>query len=113
MPARPEAGQASFWWQHPTRALGLRLHYRLDDNLTLLGLNALGLRLRHEVCDGWLLQGASVRHALERLGAANFDPELFPQYEAAILAAFNQQHPEQPPLVLRRRKGLLARLLSV
>ncbi|QIX63159.1 NAD(P)/FAD-dependent oxidoreductase [Hymenobacter sp. BT18] len=112
VPPRPVEGQASFWWQPARGHCGLRLHYRLDDNLTLLGLNALGLRLRHAVCDGWLRQGVSVRHALEHLGEANFDPEFFPQHEEAVLAAFNQQNPTLLPLVLRRRKGLLTRLFS-
>ena len=110
VPARPVDGQGSFWWQHPSRPLGLRLHYRTDASAALLGLNALGLRLRHDVCDQWLRAGASVRTVLEQLGAANFDPEFFPQHEAGIVAAYNRQHPDQPPLTLRRRKGLLARL---
>ncbi|OON70200.1 NAD(P)/FAD-dependent oxidoreductase [Hymenobacter sp. CRA2] len=113
VPARPVAGQTSFWWQHPGGHCGLRLHYTDDAQQTLLGVNALGLRLRHDVCDQWLRAGASVRAVIEQLGAANFDPEFFPQHEPAIVAAFNTHHPNHPPLTLRRRKGLLARLLSV
>jgi NADPH-dependent 2,4-dienoyl-CoA reductase/sulfur reductase-like enzyme len=113
VPARPVPGQSSFWWQHPGGHCGLRLHYGTEASQPLLGLNALGLRLRHAVCDGWLRAGTPVREVLEQLGAANFDPEFFPQHEPAIVAAYNAQHPEQPPLRLRRRKGLLARLLSV
>lgn len=112
VPARPAEGQRSFWWQHPSQPLGLRLHYRADASGALLGINALGLRLRHAVCDGWLRAGTPVRTVLEQLGAANFDPEFFSQHEASIVAAYNRQHPDEPPLTLRRRKGLLARMLS-
>jgi hypothetical protein len=45
---------------------------------------------------------------MRQLGAANFDPEFAPQHEAAIVAAFNQQYPQQP-VVLKQRKGLFAR----
>lgn len=112
VPARPTADQTSFWWQHPSRPLGLRLHYRADAPQPLLGINALGLRLRHAVCDEWLRAATPVRTVLEQLGAANFDPEFFSQHEAGIVAAYNRQHPDEPPLTLRRRKGLLARMLS-
>ncbi|RTQ52413.1 FAD-dependent oxidoreductase [Hymenobacter gummosus] len=112
VPAGPVEGQSSFWWQHPSAPLGLRLHYRTGGEQALLGLNALGLRLRHEVCDAWLRAGAPLRTVLEQLGAANFDPEFFPQHEASIVAAYSRQHPDEPPLTLRRRKGLLARMLS-
>ncbi|GAB2968455.1 FAD-dependent oxidoreductase [Hymenobacter coalescens] len=112
VPPRPVEGQASFWWQHPQGRCGLRLQYRADATQALLGLNALGLRLRHDVCDGWLRAGTPLPQVLEQFGAANFDPEFFPQHEPAIVAAYNARFPEQP-LTLRRRKGLLARLLSV
>ncbi|MCC3156866.1 NAD(P)/FAD-dependent oxidoreductase [Hymenobacter sp. 15J16-1T3B] len=113
VPARPGADEASFWWQHPTAALGLRLHYRADASRALLGVNALGLRLRHDVCDQWLRRGVPVGEVLAQLGAANFDPEFFAQHEPAIVAAYNARHPDEPAVVLRRRKGLLSRLLSV
>ncbi|KUG07557.1 NAD(P)/FAD-dependent oxidoreductase [Solirubrum puertoriconensis] len=113
VPPQPVPGEVSFWWQHATAPCALRLHYRLDATQTLLGISSMGLRLRHETCDAWLRQGVSVRYVLEHLGQANFDPEFYPEHEAAIVAAYNARHPEQPPLRLRRRKGLLARLLSV
>ncbi|GAB3824973.1 NAD(P)/FAD-dependent oxidoreductase [Hymenobacter jeollabukensis] len=113
VPARPADGKASFWWQHPTAPLGLRLHYRADASRALLGVNALGLRLRHDVCDQWLRRATPVPEVLAQLGAANFDPEFFAQHEPAIVAAYNARHPDEPAVVLRRRKGLLGRLLSV
>lgn len=113
VPAQPAEGQAGFWWQHPTQALGLRLHFRNDGDRALLGINALGLRLRHAVCDGWLRAGTPVRTVLQQLGKANFDPEFFARHEAAIGAAYQQQHPQEPPLAPVRRRGLLGRLLSV
>jgi hypothetical protein len=45
---------------------------------------------------------------MAHLGAANFDPEFFPQHEKAIVADFNRQFPGQP-VALKQRKGLFAR----
>ena len=76
----------------------------------VVGFNALGLRLRQAVCEQWIRQHTPVATVMAHLGAANFDPEFFPQHEKAILAAFNQQFPQQP-VALKQRKGLFSRLL--
>jgi hypothetical protein len=57
----------------------------------LLGINVFGMRLRHEVCNGWIAQGKTVEFAIAHLKDANFDPEFYTQHEPAIVAAYNQQ----------------------
>ncbi|RYU78239.1 NAD(P)/FAD-dependent oxidoreductase [Hymenobacter persicinus] len=109
VPARPTAGIESFYWQHPDGRQALRINFESAGGHAVLGFNALGLRLRHEVCAGWIGTRTPVHAVLEQLGAANFDPEFFRQHEPAIVAAFAAAYPQQP-VGLRRRKGLWGRL---
>ena len=106
-PAEPTAGLSSFYWEHPSARLALRIYFRAAAPHAVVGFNALGLRLRQAVCEGWIRTQAPVAQALAHLGAANFDPEFFPQHEKAIIAAFNRQFPGQP-VALKQRKGLRA-----
>ncbi|SDX47676.1 NAD(P)/FAD-dependent oxidoreductase [Hymenobacter psychrophilus] len=107
VPAELAVGEHSFCWQHPTREALLRINFR-PGSLAVTGLNVLGLRQRHDTWAAWLQAGTPVTEVLANLGAANFDPEFFRQYEAAIVTYFNQQFP-QHAVQLRRRKGLFSR----
>jgi NADPH-dependent 2,4-dienoyl-CoA reductase/sulfur reductase-like enzyme len=109
VPVVPTAGEESFYWQHPNTRHALRINFRPDANFAVTGMNAMGLRQRHDVWETWLQTNTPVQTVLQELGAANFDPEFFRQHEAAIVRQFNQQFPEQP-VTLKRRRGLLSRL---
>lgn len=109
VPVVPEAGEESFYWQHPNTQHALRINFRPDANFAVTGMNAMGLRQRHDVWDTWLQSGTPVQTVLQDLGAANFDPEFFRQHETAIVRQFNEQFPAQP-VTLKRRRGLLSRL---
>ena len=108
-PAEPTADLRSFYWEHPAARMALRVYFRAAAPHAVVGFNALGLRLRHAVCAEWIAGAAPVAAVLAHLGAANFDPEFFPQHERAIVAGFNRQFPEQV-VVLTQRKGLFGRL---
>ncbi|MGI4873832.1 MAG: NAD(P)/FAD-dependent oxidoreductase [Janthinobacterium lividum] len=108
VPARPEAGTASFCWQHPGGGHLLRINFRPTENCAVTGLNALGLRQRHAVWERWLREKTPVQTVLSELGAANFDPEFFRRHEADIRREFVRQFPELPLAAVPRR-GLLAR----
>ena len=107
-PAGPVAGLDSFYWEHSAGRAALRVYFRASAPHPVVGFNALGLRLRQAVCEQWIRQQAPVATVLAELGAANFDPEFFPQHERAIVAAFTRQFPQQP-VALQRRKGLFTR----
>jgi NADPH-dependent 2,4-dienoyl-CoA reductase/sulfur reductase-like enzyme len=83
-----EEGQAEFVWRDGD--VLLHLVYRADDQ-TFVGLNTFGWRLRHEVADRWLREGATVQTVVAQLRDAHFDPELYARHEADVVAAFNQQ----------------------
>ena len=52
----------------------------------VVGLNLMGIRYRHAVCEAWLREGRSVDYVVEHLAEANFDPEFFRRYEAEFKA---------------------------
>lgn len=109
VPARPAAGTATFCWQHPAGGHLLRITFRPAENGAVLGMNALGLRQRHDVWERWLREKTPIQTVLRELGAANFDPEFLRRHEAAIRREFGRQFPELP-LAAAPRRGLLARL---
>ncbi|MDB5269047.1 MAG: hypothetical protein JWP58_2087 [Hymenobacter sp.] len=108
-PAGPVPGLTSFYWEHPNSRAAVRVYFQSGAPHAVVGFNALGLRLRHAVCEQWIAQRTPVATVLSHFGAANFDPEFFPQHEKAVVADFNRQFPGQP-VALKQRKGLFARL---
>jgi NAD(P)H-nitrite reductase large subunit len=92
VPAQPVAGIASFCWQHPNGQHLLRLNFREADQ-AVTGVNALGLRQRQDVWEGWLRKKTPIGNVLAQLAAANFDPEFARQHEPAIRREFTRQFP--------------------
>ena len=92
VPADLPENQSGFYWQHESENKLLRMVFE-KNSFRLLGINTLGIRLRHEICDGWIKQGITVSVALESLGDANFDPEFYHRNEHSIVSCFNSQNP--------------------
>jgi NADPH-dependent 2,4-dienoyl-CoA reductase/sulfur reductase-like enzyme len=82
-------GQAEYYWEHPDGRLALHLVWN-DEDRRFIGVNAFGMRLRHEVFDRWLREDVSVDHVVEHLREANFDPEFFAQHAKAIAISFKR-----------------------
>lgn len=80
-------------WRHPDEHLCLTLSYHAESRM-LLGMNAFGIRMRHEVIDRWLTDKLTIDQVLPRLGEANFDPEWYGRHEAAIRHAFSPKTQE-------------------
>ncbi|WP_460500979.1 NAD(P)/FAD-dependent oxidoreductase [Hymenobacter agri] len=106
-PAVPTPGLSSFYWEHPSARVALRIYFRADAPHAVVGFNALGLRLRHATCEQWIRERVPVGTVLAHLGAANFDPEFARQPEPAIVADFNRQFPALA-VSLKQRKGLFS-----
>lgn len=85
--AQPYENEQHWLWQHPSKPLMLRWAYNPKDQ-KLIGMNALGIRLRHEVIHHWLLEGISLKESVKSFSRAHFDPEFTTNYQAAIAAAF-------------------------
>ncbi len=100
----PRDGEETLYWEHTDRRRAVRLVYRRD-NHTLVGINVFGIRYRQNVCQAWIREGWSVERVLENLGAANFDPEFFRQFERDVVEHYNRLNPEKR-IVLKKRRGI-------
>lgn len=82
--------QLSFVWQHESKEL--LLHFVFEKSTDrLIGINTLGIRLRHELFDAWIKSEKSIDFVIQHLASANFDPEFYRSFEKEILAKFNQE----------------------
>ncbi|MFH1808127.1 MAG: NAD(P)/FAD-dependent oxidoreductase [Pseudomonadota bacterium] len=82
------AGAGTLYWQHPDQRHALRI---VHADAQIAGFNALGLRLRHRVCERWIREQRSVSEVLDHLADAAFDPELFHDHLPAVTAALRSQ----------------------
>jgi NAD(P)H-nitrite reductase large subunit len=76
-------GEESLHWEHPTGRHAVRVSHVRG---TVIGLNFMGLRHRHRVCEAWIRDGRSVEHVIDHLGEAGFDAELSHDHLPAIQA---------------------------
>lgn len=97
-------GEKHLYWEHSDGRKSIRLVYDEEDG-HIIGFNLMGVRYRHRVCEKWLDEKAHIETVLQNLGAANFDPEFFKQYEADVVALYNAQNLERN-IQLKRKKGL-------
>ncbi len=81
------AGEENLYWEHPNGKHAVRIVYT-DEGV--IGLNTMGLRWRHEVCERWLRDRISVDEAVRRLEEPYFEPELYFRHEPFIRRAFSE-----------------------
>ena len=96
------AGEGSFFWSDGEQAL--RFQYADADGRPVVGVTALGVRLRQVVCTRWIEEGTPLAEAVAFLGHAEFDPELHRQVGPAVVAAYNARFPGQK-VKRRARRG--------
>ena len=75
------SGVETIVWQEGRRLL--RIDYNGEK---VLGFNAIGVRLRHEVCEQWLREGRSIDFVLTRLREADFDAEFQKRHGLGVFA---------------------------
>lgn len=82
--------EIDFYWEHNN---GLKCVHVVWDKATdmFLGINAFGIRMRHECFDTWLREKRSIDFVMNHLAEANFDPEFFERHEVDILRKFKEQ----------------------
>ena len=69
----PEGVSTIVWKDEAAKKL-LRIDYETRSGV-VQGFNALGTRLRHDVCERWILRGATVDEVLKGFSRAHFDAE--------------------------------------
>jgi len=87
VPAEKRDGEEMFFWKSSDGRRALRLVWNASDR-ALLGLNVFGIRMRQNVCQGWIRDRVPVDSVMKELERANFDPEFFRRRETEIRAAF-------------------------
>ena len=86
--ANPPEDHQSLYWEHPEGKMSVRLVYDKSKK-HLLGINLMGIRFRHEVCEKWLVEEAHIEDVLKDLCLADFNPEFFKTYEPDIVKQYN------------------------
>jgi NADPH-dependent 2,4-dienoyl-CoA reductase/sulfur reductase-like enzyme len=110
IPAKTPEGATSLYWQHPDGKKAVRINF--DTATTrVLGFNLMGIRYRHEVCEKWILDRASMPEVLQNLSLANFDPEFFDSYENELVRQYNQLTNSNLKLKSSRKLNLVTRFL--
>ena len=64
----------TFLWMDLQRPRCLRIAHTTDGSV--VGVHALGIRLRQSICNEWIMQGRDVDYVRRNIGAALFDPQL-------------------------------------
>ncbi len=83
--------EASYYWEDSKRERSLRLVFEKGSR-KLLGINVLGMRIRHHVADRFLREGWPVDKVLEHFNALYFDPEFSRNPIREILKKFNSEN---------------------
>lgn len=102
-PVLPKEHRTLFW-QDERGQRSIRINWDAATS-RIVGFNLIGVRYRHRVCEEWIRSGASIEQVLVNLGAANFDPEFFPQFENMVVEAYNRANPARR-LSLERQRGI-------
>jgi len=103
-------GEKHLYWEHPKGKMSVRIVYDAAEGF-VTGFNLMGIRYRHEVCDRWLREKASISEVLTHLREANFDPEFYDGHEQAVVDLYNRENPGDQ-VKLKRKKGLLAAIFG-
>ena len=82
--------QASLYFEHADGKRSIRIQYHKETDV-VQGFNLMGVRYRHEVCERWLAQKASIHEVLQDLHLANFDPEFFEHLESQVIKQFETE----------------------
>lgn len=88
--AKPKENHAHFHWKHHDDTKCITIEYNTITN-EFIGINTFGIRMRHETFDTWLTEKRDIDYVINHLSEANFDPELYNQFEKDILATYKNQ----------------------
>jgi NAD(P)H-nitrite reductase large subunit len=79
--------EEEFYWEHSSGKKSIHVVWQKSDR-KFLGINAFGIRMRHECFDRWIREQQSIDYVISSLHEANFDPEFFDRHENEIVMKF-------------------------
>jgi NAD(P)H-nitrite reductase large subunit len=91
---QPGPDEDHLYWEHKDGRRAVRI---VSDKRSgaVTGINLMGIRYRHAVCDGWIRRKTHVEQVLDELQHAAFDPEFFVDYTSSLRSVYRDQHSEQ------------------
>jgi len=92
--AKPKDNEERFYWEHANGKICIHVSFDKVSKV-FIGINTFGIRMRHELFNRWLNEGATVNTVLEHLADANFDPEFYKTFEHEIIAQYNSDFNEK------------------
>lgn len=111
IPTSESESHLSLFWEHQDGKKSIRIVYN-KWNEQVVGFNVMGIRYRHEVCEKWIAQNTHLEEVLKDLSLANFDPEFYKQYEAALITLYNNQTGKNLKLKQKRNLKAVLKFLS-
>lgn len=88
--AKPRENETHFHWKHEDDTKCITVCTETSTG-KFLGINAFGIRMRHEIFDHWLTEERSTDYVMQHLRDANFDPEFYKRFESQVLSAYTHQ----------------------
>lgn len=110
--SQPDENTDSLFWADKGGEKSIRIVFERATE-KVVGFNLLGVRYRHEVCEKWILSGATLAEVLPHLGLANFDPEFSAQHEAELCKIYEQKTGKKIALKTKRGLSAVLRFLGV
>jgi NADPH-dependent 2,4-dienoyl-CoA reductase/sulfur reductase-like enzyme len=81
VPSRVEGELEHLYWEDPDARRSMRVVHRGG---VVVGVNLMGIRGRHRVCERWIREERGVDHVMAGLSEMMFDPELTRRPDDAI-----------------------------
>lgn len=86
----PMEGNEHFHWRHADHTKSITIEYNLVSN-QFIGINALGIRMRHEIFDRWLTEKRTIDFVIKNLAIANFNPEFYATFQKEVTQHYQQE----------------------
>lgn len=78
----------SILWMDKGQNRSIRVVFDKEKH-NVVGFNLLGVRFRHEVCEKWISQKATLNEVVSNISLAAFDPEFSRQYTGGLVEIYN------------------------
>jgi NADH oxidase (H2O2-forming) len=88
---KSQDGESSFYWESANHRHSLRIVYNSLTN-AVTGFNVFGIRMRQDICQGWIQDGKNIDYVIDHMEQANFDPEFYKRFWNEISEEFAKQN---------------------